>query len=249
MLRQFSTALKLYDLAQDISPNDPELDLMGLKAGVYQAEGNLREAAKLLTDVNAQTRSPYGFSAKITQLTFERNYGEAVRLLQARLAQFHFAASDADKSGNQLTLAMTQRLAGDAAGAKASADQARKTLEPLCKNQPANASFAVLLSQAYAAMGQKDSAIKEAARAIMLMPSTQDRVIGPGSEENLAIIQMMFGENSRAISTLARLLQTPYWSWIYGRTPVTPALLRLDPLWDPLRADPAFQELCEEKQP
>jgi len=34
---------------------------------------------------------------------------------------------------------------------------------------------------------------------------------------------------------------------LYG-TPVTPALLRLDPLWDPLRADPAFQKLCEEKK-
>ena len=30
---------------------------------------------------------------------------------------------------------------------------------------------------------------------------------------------------------------------------ITPALLRLDPIWDPLRGDLAFQELCEEKQP
>ena len=67
-------------------------------------------------------------------------------------------------------------------------------------------------------------------------------------EENLALIQTMFGENSRAISTLTQLLQTPFDSWIYPTT-ITPALLRLDPLWDPLRADPAFQKLCEEKQP
>jgi hypothetical protein len=59
----------------------------------------------------------------------------------------------------------------------------------------------------------------------------------------------MFGANSQAISTLTRLLKTPYSSWFYSRTPVTPALLRLDPLWDPLRSDPAFQKLCEEKQP
>jgi hypothetical protein len=72
-------------------------------------------------------------------------------------------------------------------------------------------------------------------------------VNGPACEENLALIQTMFGENSQAISTLGRLLQTPYGSWYYGPTPVTPALLRLDPYWDPLRADPAFQKLCEEK--
>jgi hypothetical protein len=57
------------------------------------------------------------------------------------------------------------------------------------------------------------------------------------------------GENDRAISILTQLLQTPYGGWLYIAAPVTPAFLRLDPLWDPLRSDPAFQKLCEEKQP
>ena len=90
MLRQFPAALKLYDRALDITPNDP--DVMATKASIYQAEGNLREAAKLLAEVNAQTSSNVAFGTKITQLRLERNYGEAVRLLQARLAQFHFAS-------------------------------------------------------------------------------------------------------------------------------------------------------------
>ena len=77
----------------------------------------------------------------------------------------------------------------------------------------------------------------------------KDAVYGPSDEENLALIQTMFGENSRAISTLTQLLKTPYSSWLYGPAPITPALLRLDPIWDPLRTDPAFQKLCEEKQP
>jgi hypothetical protein len=86
-------------------------------------------------------------------------------------------------------------------------------------------------------------ALKLAERAITILPSSKDAVNGPGLEENLALIQTMFGENNRAISTLTQLLQTSY----YG--PITPALLRLDPLWDPLRSDAAFQKLCEEKQP
>src|SRR4029077_13474730 len=40
-LRQFPAALKLFDRALDIAPNDP--DLMAYKASIYQGEGNLIE--------------------------------------------------------------------------------------------------------------------------------------------------------------------------------------------------------------
>jgi TolB-like protein/Tfp pilus assembly protein PilF len=245
ILRQFPAALKLYDRALDIVPNDP--DLLASKAGIYQAEGNFEEAAKFLTEINGQT--PYGnaFVTKFTQLRLERNLGEAIRLLQARQAQL---ASEIERGINQVTLAIVQRLAGDTAGAKTNAEQARSALEPLCKNQPDNYVFAGMLSLANAALGEKDSAFKEAERAITLLPRAKDRMYGPSLEENLALIQTMFGANSQAISTLTQLLRTPYHSWFYSRTAaLTPALLRLDPLWDPLRGDPAFQKLCEGKNP
>jgi tetratricopeptide (TPR) repeat protein len=242
-LRQFRTTLKLWDRVLDITPDDP--DVMAFKASIYQGEGNLQEAARCIAGTK-ETSLAFAFSTKTFQLKLERNYGEAVRLLQARLAQFHFH-SQYDKASDQMELASCQRLAGDTAGAKITAEQARNTLEQLYRDQPDAPFIAASLSQAYAAMGQKDSALKLAERAIMLVPRAKDAFWGPACEENLAFIQTMFGENSRAISTLTQLLQTPYSSWRYG-TPVTSALLRLDPIWDPLRADPAFQKLCEEKQ-
>jgi TolB-like protein/Tfp pilus assembly protein PilF len=244
-LRQFPRALKLLDLALDIVPDDP--GQRAAKATMYQADGNLEQAAKLLSEITAQTPYEFVFVTKITQLRLERNHAEAVRLLQARQAQFHFA-SEIEKGINQVLLALLQHLAGDAANAKATAEQARNTLEPLHKDQQDNPLFAANLSVNYAVLGKKELSLKEAERAVTLLPSAKDQVTGPALEENLALIQTIFGENSRAISTLTRLLQTPYGSLLYG-TVVTPALLRLDPLWDPLRGDPAFQKLCEEKQP
>jgi hypothetical protein len=76
--------------------------------------------------------------------------------------------------------------------------------------QPDNALVAAPLSQAYAAMGQKDLALKTAERAIMLRPPAKDPVAGPALEENLALIQTIFDEKSRAIAALTQLLQTPY---------------------------------------
>jgi hypothetical protein len=243
MLRQFPVAIKLYDRALAVVPNDPEL--IALKAAMYQAEGNLQEAAKLLIDVNERTTSVTAFATKLHQLRLERNHAEAIRLLQARRAQVP-SACDAFE---MLHLAFAQRFVGDTAGAKVTAEQARNTLEPLCKEQPDIPDLEVELALADAVLGERDSALKEAEHAIMLVPSAKDAVHRPGYEEILALIQTVLGENSRAISTLTQLLKTPYGSLIYGPAPVTPALLRLDPIWDPLRGDPAFQKLCEEKQP
>ena len=240
-LRQFDNALKLYDRALEIRPND--VDLKASKAGIYQAQGNLSEAAKCLGGVNALTPSYEAVPQKVEQLIFERNYREAVELLERRFAQFQFG-SELEIGIFEEFLASARLLAGDIPGAKSSAEQARKFLEMLCQNQPDNDFPAIFLARAYAILGEKDSAYKQAKRVTGLLQ--KDAIRRPGAEENLAFIEATFGDNARAISIIAHLLQIPYRSSLYA-TPVTPALLRLDPRWDALRGDPTFQKLCQEK--
>ena len=245
MLRQFPVAIKLCDRALDVIPNDPQL--MALKATMYQAEGNLQESAKLLIDVNERSTSGKAFETKLNQLRLERNHAEAIRLLQARLAQVP-SLVEWEKIVELLHLAFAQRFVGDMAGAKVTAEQAAQRLEPFCKETPDNPNCEIALALADAVLGERDSALREAERAIMLSTRPEDQVPEGAYEEVLALIQTVLGQNSRPISTLTRLLKTPCSSFIHGSAPVTPALLSLDPFWDPLRADPAFQKLCEEKQ-
>jgi serine/threonine-protein kinase len=244
-LRQFPKAQQLYDRALDILPN--ELSLMALRASIYQAEGNLQQAAKLLVQVNAQTNADVAVRIELTQWRLERNT-ERLRQIQTRETRLQLT-SGIEKGSKQVGLALAQRIAGDNAHAKADAEQARNTLESLKKDQPDNAFVAAALAVAYAILDEKELALNEAQRATMLLPSSKDRLSGPAFEENLALVEMMIGENSRAITTLTGLLQTPYGGWLYSPTPITPALLKLDPIWDPLRSEPAFQKLCEQKQP
>src|SRR5262249_7527046 len=186
VLRQFQKAREFYDRALDILPDDP--DLMAVKATIYQAEGNLEKAGEILSKIDVQAPS-YAFSGRILQLILERNLGEAIKLLQARQAQFHFGSEFEKVDQQAVPLALVQRLAGDTAAAKATASQARSILGPLCKDQPNNFVFAQELSLANAVLGDKDAALKEAERAIALLPSTKDRAYGPSSEELLALIQ------------------------------------------------------------
>jgi TolB-like protein/cytochrome c-type biogenesis protein CcmH/NrfG len=244
-VRQFRKAENLYDRALDILPN--EVSIMALKASIYQAQGNLQEAARLLAQVNGQTNSDVAVRIKLTQFRLERNHTEAtqwVQGLQDRLGE----VSGIEKASRQLGNAWVHRVAGNTAQAKAFAEQARNTLEPLRKEQLDNAFVAAALAVAYAMLDEKESALNEAQRALTVL-STKDRLARPAFEENLALVEMIVGENSRAIAILTRLLQTPYGGWLYSPAPITPALLRLDPIWDPLRTDPVFQKLCEKNQP
>jgi serine/threonine protein kinase/Flp pilus assembly protein TadD len=240
MLRQFPAALKTYDRLLDIVPNDP--DTVAAEAKIYQAEGNLEQAGKLLAGVNAQTPSVSAFLTKINQLFLERHFDEAIRLIHSRRTETR-DLSDFERLFDQFSLVLSQQYAGDLVGARGTAQQMLGPLETLCQKDPDNTNFAQVLSVIYAVLGQKDAAIKEAERAITLLPSGKDAVDGPTGKENLAFVEVLVGDKNRAIPRLQRLLEIPYDGYL------TPALLRLHPQWDPLRSDPRFQKLCEEKQP
>ena len=208
-LRQFPKAEKLYDRALDILPN--ELSLMALKANIYQAEGNLQEAAKSLVQVNAQTNSDVAVRIKLAQLRFERN-PEAMRWVQTRQTRLQFT-SGIEKGSKQVGLALAQHVAGDTAHAKADAEQARNTLESLKKDQPDNAFVAAALAVAYAMLDEKDSALNEAQRAITLLPSNKDRLSGPAFEENLALVEMIIGENTSCDRNSHAIVTNAVW-WL-----------------------------------
>jgi TolB-like protein/Flp pilus assembly protein TadD len=241
--RQFEIARSLLDRALQIRPDDVEI--RAAKAAMFEAQDNFVEADKYLSDVTAMTPSYEAVGAKVTQLRLERKNAEAVQLLKTRVAEFQFG-SEVEEAVFGYFLAFAQHVAGDNAAAQAAAAQTRDRLVRLTREQPDNDWLAVILSQTYAIAGDKAAAWKEAERVKTITSSLSDAAVGPFAEENMAVVATLVGEKSRAVELLAHLARIPYSGWLYGY-PVTPAALRLDPIWDPLRGDPAFQKLCEQK--
>ena len=241
--RQFETALRLIDRALEIRSGD--LEIKAAKAHLYLATGDLTEADKYLADITALTPSYEAVGAKVAQLRLERKPDEAVQLLKERFAGFQFE-SEVEEAVFGYFLTLEQYLSGDKTGARATGAQTRDRLVQITRDQPDNDWLGIILSQTYALLGDETSAWKEAERVKKITPVSKDAAIGPFGDENMAVVATLFGEKSRAIDLLAHLVRIPYSGWLYGG-PVTPALLRLDPIWDPLRSDPAFQKLCQDK--
>ncbi len=122
-------------------------------------------------------------------------------------------------------------------------------MEPFLKEQPDNFSLIGDLALTNMSLGDKAAALAMSERAIAANPVEKDAVTGPIPIEILARVAARMGEPDRAVGALQKLLSTPYsGSFAFG-VPLTPALLRLDPMFDPRRNDPHFLKLCEEKQP
>ena len=142
-------------------------------------------------------------------------------------------------------LGWAQEVAGDRAAAQETWKQARSELEPFLKEQPDN--WTLIGDLALTNMGLRDKAaafafVEKAMAAVSIEKDTLD---GPAPIEILARVAAGMGERDRAIAVLQKLLSTPYESPLDSNVPLTPALLRLDPMFDPLRNDPRFQKLSE----
>ncbi len=133
-------------------------------------------------------------------------------------------------------------LAGDLPGAQPDAEKARKLLEATLREHPRDFRSMKALSWVYLALNRKTDAINIARQTLELLPPEKDAVLGSGNLAGLAEIQARTGAATEAVQNLKKLL-----SISAGET-ISIARLKIDPVWDPIRKDPGFQELLAVKE-
>jgi TolB-like protein/class 3 adenylate cyclase/Tfp pilus assembly protein PilF len=245
-LRHFPEALRKLDQVLDITPDD--VDTLVTMATIAQAEGDLPRAVALLAPLHPGADDSGAVETQVYQAILERRPAQIIPRLKEILAKSDPALGYINGE-LRFWLGWAQEVAGDHAGAQESWRQARSELEPFLKEQPDNLSLVGDLALTNMGLGDKAAALALSERAIAANPIEKDAIVGPIPIEILARVAARMGEPDRAIAALQKLLSIPYAGTLAAGIPLTPALLRLDPMFDSLRNDPRFQKLVEDSAP
>ena len=237
MLRNFDAANRTVARALQINPQaiglwEIKVKLAIAEKGDFGVYEQAVEKGKSLAISDEERLKILGDHANL--LLLQRKYQELLQLGQ-KFPDDSFATVPGSLALKYFAIGIAKKNLGDDAAARNAFVNAKNILEEQLKQKPDDADLHVQLAKMLAWLGEKDAAIAEAQRATDLRPESKDAFEGPRITQDVAQVYAILGDNARAIELLDGLLNRP--------SEVTLQTLRLNPAWDPIRNDPAFQAL------
>ena len=229
-LKRYSEARDALDRGLALDPGN--LFLVEQKAMTFLSEGDLASARSVLQEALKHVEP----TALVVYLA---NYYDLLWLLddaqRELLLRLTPSAFDDDRSAWAICLAQAYHLAGDETNARKYAEEARNVIEEQLREMPNDDGRHTAFGVALAYLGRKDDAIREGRRGVELLPVSRSAYDGQYNVHQLARIYTLVGEPEKAIDQLEALVKMPYY--------LSPAWLKIDPNFDPLRSNPRFQKL------
>jgi serine/threonine-protein kinase len=242
MLRNWDAANKTIDRAIALDPT--ALDPLEVKCQLAVAEnGDFSVTEKAFDAVKSVPMSADQrlriASSRADVFLLERKYKDGLQAAES-LPDNQLAVFPGALFGKYYSIGFARKALHDEAGAREAFLKAKNAVEEQLKGSPDIEKTHMQLAKVLAQLGEKEAAVAEAQRATELLPESKDAFGGPEIAAGVAEVYTILGDNDRAIEILDGLLNRP--------SAMTVQVLKVNPIWDPLRSDPRFQKLCEEKR-
>jgi tetratricopeptide (TPR) repeat protein len=242
-LRQWKDAERAELRALAIEPH-AALTALALLSSRLDAMGDVGSARRALDGFPEATKAPplagatgIGDVRAITGIpvyldVMERRFTDAFQAFEKKVVN--------DDLGRLQQLAgrvALRVLAGEPEAAKAMGEEARPLLEARLRERPDDTFAMTALSWVYLALGRNTDALRISRQAADSISIEKDAFSGPSFQHGLAQIEARAGAPEQAVKRLRRLLSIP------AGYAVSIARLKIDPVWDPIRNRPDFQQL------
>jgi TolB-like protein/Tfp pilus assembly protein PilF len=230
-LRRTGEAREAIDRGLVLAPAN--LALIQLKAMTFLQEGDLAGARAVLaaTPKEVEPSALVAFVANYWDLDWVLD--DAQRDVLLRLTP---GAFDGDRGTWGIVLAQASARRGNQGKIREYAEEARKAFAAHVAEVPDDSRPHVFFGLALAYLGRKDEAVREGERGVALSRIATQSFGGPYVQHQVVRIQILLGNHEKALDLLEPLLKRPYF--------LTPAWLRIDPNFDPLRGNPRFEKLA-----
>jgi TolB-like protein/lipopolysaccharide biosynthesis regulator YciM len=244
LMRQWTEAERVSRHALALDPHDV-IGMRALLETLFNSTGDIAKALQALAsfppDEKIVTRSISGTIASVTgerayTFVLARDFDAALKVWDAP------AANEIDERKRLAARATIRVISGDLAAAKTEAEKAVEVLENRLLERPNELLSLRQLSWIYVALGRNADALRISRQLSDLMPPEKDALLGVATLAGLAEIQAHTGATADAVAILRRLLAVP------AGESVSIARLKIDPVWDPIRNDAAFQQLLTMKE-
>jgi TolB-like protein/Tfp pilus assembly protein PilF len=240
-MRRYAEANSTYDRALAMVPDDVETQVA--RATMLQTSGDLDAASRTLAMIPAAADPDGWVSYARWQLALVRHQPDAALATLEHAPAWLVNHWPNTRAPVALLRAQALVQKGEAGLARAAFLEAQQALEGLLDKPRTQAGAQSYLAFVYAGLGQKEAALESGRHATETLPYSRDDMIGGFYLAQLAMVEAQLDEKQSALNHIEQLLSIPV-GHVLSR-----ASLRLDPVWDPLRNEPRFQKLCEEKKP
>ena len=234
-MRQYVIAKTAFNRVLAIAPDDPEA-YSALALNKVLESGNVDSAITILdkAPINIQS-TPDILYERSSLLLFKRDYSKA-RIIADKLQP---GGRFITKLQILLLRAEVCRLAKDMKSAQENYQKALADADNHSFDRTSEKTFGILLGKAIAQAGlkQKEASLKTLNDIVKLMKEKGLKIYSIDYGYARANVYAMVGDTNDAVEELNRVMSSPYG----GLCSVN--LIRLDPTWDPLRKDPAFQAM------